>query len=1243
MGMAGPSADRRVVRVFISSTFRDMGAERDELVKRTFPALRKLCESRGVTWGEVDLRWGITDEQKAEGKVLPVCLDEIRGCRPYFIGLLGERYGSLPDALDSALVRREPWLARHAGRSVTELEILHGVLNDPDMAEYSFFYLRDPAYVEGKPPTQYREVPTVEEIEEHGPEEAERQAADRRAKLADLKARIRSSGLPVRDDYPDPRALGELVLADLSDVIERLYPRGSEPDPLAREAGEHEAFAAKLAGVYIGRQAYFHRLDAHAAGNGPPLVVLGASGLGKSALLANWALRYRAAHPERLVLMHFIGASPASTDWAAMVRRIIGELSRRFGFAIEIPDKPDALRMAFASAVHMASTRGRVVLVLDALNQLEDREAALDLAWLPPLPASVRVVLSTLPGRPLAATRERNWPTLLVDPLQQAECDRLIVDYLATYAKALDAGLRERIAASAQCANPLYLRALLDELRLWGEYKLDKPVDYYLAAPSVDSLYELILKRYEADYERDRPGLVRDTFTMLWAARRGLSEAELLDLLGTDGQPLPRAYWSQLFLAAEPSLTSRSGLLGFFHEYLRTAVERRYLQDAVSAHTAHVGLADYFTARELGPRTIDELPWQLSRASAWQRLANLVCNLEFLEPAWDADAFEIRTAWTQIEANSSIRMVDAYRSIADSPPKERARAVGIVAELLRVSGHPEYALALYRKHERIYRELGNQDGVQVSLGNQAIILQARGDMTGAMALLKEQERFCRELGNPAGLQVSLGNQAVILQARGDLDGAMALLKEAEQICRDIGERGALPAWLGNQANILRTRGDLDAAMALHREAERICRELDNPDSLQHSLGSQANILRTRGDLDRAMALHKEQERICRELGNPDGLHHSLSDQAEILQVRGDLDAAMALNKEAEWICRQLGNQNGLQKSIGNQAFILRTRGDLDGAMDLYRQQEQICRELGNPDSLQHSLNDLGFVLQARGDLDGAMALFKEVERINRDLGHQDGLQSSLNNQAFILRIRGDLKGAMALHKEQERICRGLGNQDGLQVSLGNQALILQTSGDLKGAMTLHKEEERICRELGNQDSLQRSLNNQAVILKARGDLNGAMDRYKEAERICRDLGNQAGLQASMSNQALILQDHGNLDGAIALLKEAERICREIVNPEGLQFSLGFQASIFDARGDHEGAMSRLKEQERICREIGNPTGLALSLGNQAFVLGHSMGQRREALLLAEEAYRLVSQAGPASLTQQVRQILQSLR
>src|SRR3954468_1839404 len=144
----------RAIRVFISSTFRDMMQDREELIARVFPAIRKLCESRGVAWSEVDLRWGVTDEQKAEGDVLPICLAEIDRSRPYFIGLLGQRYGWIPDELPAELAQQLGWLSDVADRSVTEVEILHGVLNDPSAAGRAFFYLRDPAWVDALAPDE---------------------------------------------------------------------------------------------------------------------------------------------------------------------------------------------------------------------------------------------------------------------------------------------------------------------------------------------------------------------------------------------------------------------------------------------------------------------------------------------------------------------------------------------------------------------------------------------------------------------------------------------------------------------------------------------------------------------------------------------------------------------------------------------------------------------------------------------------------------------------------------------------------------------------------------------------------------------------------------------------------------------------------------------------------------------------------------------------------------------------------
>ncbi len=80
-----PSPSSRRIRVFISSTFRDMIAERDELMSHTWPELRRLCQERHVELVEVDLRWGIAEEQCTRKETLKLCLDEILACRPFLL------------------------------------------------------------------------------------------------------------------------------------------------------------------------------------------------------------------------------------------------------------------------------------------------------------------------------------------------------------------------------------------------------------------------------------------------------------------------------------------------------------------------------------------------------------------------------------------------------------------------------------------------------------------------------------------------------------------------------------------------------------------------------------------------------------------------------------------------------------------------------------------------------------------------------------------------------------------------------------------------------------------------------------------------------------------------------------------------------------------------------------------------------------------------------------------------------
>ena len=94
---SNPLSTSRVVRVFISSTFRDMHSERETLVKTVFPLLRSKLAPYHIDVHEIDMRWGVTEAQANDNQTLSLCLEQVLDSH-YFVGLLGDRYGWIPPA-----------------------------------------------------------------------------------------------------------------------------------------------------------------------------------------------------------------------------------------------------------------------------------------------------------------------------------------------------------------------------------------------------------------------------------------------------------------------------------------------------------------------------------------------------------------------------------------------------------------------------------------------------------------------------------------------------------------------------------------------------------------------------------------------------------------------------------------------------------------------------------------------------------------------------------------------------------------------------------------------------------------------------------------------------------------------------------------------------------------------------------------------------------------------------------------
>ncbi|MEZ0300341.1 MAG: hypothetical protein ACAI35_28125, partial [Candidatus Methylacidiphilales bacterium] len=199
--------------------------------------------------------------------------------------------------------------------------------------------------------------------------------------------------------------------------------------------------------------------------------------------------------------------------------------------------------------------------------------------------------------------------------------------------------------------NPLYHRIVLDELRILGSRGALVPLPQQCAGcRNLAELYVLVFSRLEERHQHESfPNAVPQLFRLLWVAKRGLSEAEARDLLGTNHTPLPAAYWSPLRLAIGSCVAIRGGLLSLMTESARTAVEARYLSKPGAKTETHVALASWFRTRPPSARRFEELSWHLlviDHAPALLALLTEPATLAVL-PESMLEVWKSRAAWLE--------------------------------------------------------------------------------------------------------------------------------------------------------------------------------------------------------------------------------------------------------------------------------------------------------------------------------------------------------------------------------------------------------------------------------------------------------------------------------------------------------------------------------------------------------------------------------------------------------------------
>ena len=78
-----------ILRLYITqflSRFSDFLHERNHLIQNVFPSIRQYCQTIGLEFQVVDMRWGVRDHSVSSHHISKVCLKEITICQQLSVG-----------------------------------------------------------------------------------------------------------------------------------------------------------------------------------------------------------------------------------------------------------------------------------------------------------------------------------------------------------------------------------------------------------------------------------------------------------------------------------------------------------------------------------------------------------------------------------------------------------------------------------------------------------------------------------------------------------------------------------------------------------------------------------------------------------------------------------------------------------------------------------------------------------------------------------------------------------------------------------------------------------------------------------------------------------------------------------------------------------------------------------------------------------------------------------------------------
>jgi tetratricopeptide (TPR) repeat protein len=949
--MSGAPERCSSIRLFVSSTFVDMVREREVLLSRVFPSICATLEQRDASFFVVDLRWGVDGSTP-----LPVCLDQIAQCN-YFLGVIGQRYGHVPDAASVEEARNAfPGLPIEHGMSITEIECRLFRFLEHRETRRSLFYVRDPAA-----------APAATTAAES------REASSRRNSFQEwLRLQCNASA------YRDEEDLAGVVAQSLARLIDVDCPPIMRSASAASELDQH----LHCQRMFVGSRQHLltpdenkwlsylmeSRVRSH---SGRPLVLYSPDvGSAISTALCCWLLEARSnASRDTVFLTHFVG-----TTLQRAVRFWLLELQRIFGWdKEEVPDDDESsclplLQLLVAWLRSLCALGQRFVVVLDNLQDLQE-DGVLALRALPELPPQVSMVVG-VSGRALADALRDCWGDDALVAIRLGWDDERLLDFCASYlrkhGKVLSAEQRAILrSCPAHHRYPLFLSMVLEYVRIHASYEsVNATLTELLQTTGLDELVGAVLMQHCATFGRP---LVAAVCSALCSARAGLTMREISYFGAAHGD------WRSFIHAANKLFIERGGWLSPVHGALRDACLRLF-------GPAHSQLQQMYREAQ----KFSEMCYHVCQEGNMAALQVALANSDVVVVLSADELFRYckRLGNTKnLEAGLSAVVKRCSNAVTQA---RVALACGQVAVRL---GSLSSGSTLLQVAARLSLGMGVEFGATALLAYGQCLLQL-GETSKCIEVARQMKDVC---GGDAWQALSLHSHA--LKKASEFGEALELCRAAytEAARVHTEHHPVLGALIADEADLLRKQGNLSLAQTTYTKAEAI---LETSYSRTHPqllgvLRGNALCAKKRGLYLVALGYY---DRCMKIVVDSYGEGHPLrakllGDMADAQRKLEDFSGALAAYKDALALlkCNSHGASIEAGELLHGIALVEKKLGHYAEAEDAERRALALVEALHGPSHYKYGVwwCALGDIVRKRGNIQQALDIYRGARLVLR--------------------------------------------------------------------------------------------------------------------------------------------------------------------------------------------------------------------------------------------------------------------